>query len=423
MHARPLAAAAAVSTILLASLVPAATAGWAGPTVISGWKNGPVTIPTDDAVQVAALSLPAGRWIVWAKLFVENDGTGQASVSCLLEGGIEDSRNGEATVTLDSPAGPYGGIEPLALTASALATNGPSFVDLQCWVNSASGTPVLSARWVKFMAMRAGSLTHVDLSHGSTVTYGSGKPKVILGWRGGGSIPKGEWASVGKLWLGRGSWWVRATFTIHEDGQLGYADCRLKVGKQTRDETVFDTQHLSVGAVLDTAVHLSGGRYVKVVCKGGTLGASYGAQAVDDLSISAVKLGTLATVGDDGQHQYGSGKPKVSFSSSTNSVDLPNQQWSAVGTLGVQAGSWMFLSKATAYGDQLVECRLVASADWDQTNADGWGLALPFGVVHSFASAGSAGLSCRPSSNGQSAVGQVRMAAFKLGSLTNTQMN
>jgi hypothetical protein len=425
MRAHRAAAATFVAMILSMSLATgvAEAGGWAGPTVISGWKNGPVTISNSGAwADVASLTLPAGRWVAWAKLYVDNTTTGGAQVTCVLAAsGFDPNDVGhQGIVVIGSQAGSdVPSAQPLALSAYAKFGTGGGDFSLSCRAGDVYGSPALAAHWFKIMAMQAGKVTTVNMATNAATNAGSGKPAITMGWlTGPTSIPNRKSVTVARLRLGRGQWWLHASFMLQEADQ-GWAKCKLKVGRRTYDATVEQVGQGIVATVMDAAIHLSAGQSAKVACKGGTLAATYGSQYASDVHLTAVKLGELQIWGDKSGN-YGSGKPRATALADSPAYSLANQAWTEQDVVGLAAGHWMIMAKAFLASDQPLVCKLTAEADYDQTAIGSWGdLTLPLAVVHTFSDWGEAGYACRPSGTGASSDSHVRLTAIKLGSLTN----
>lgn len=424
MRAHRAAAATAIALALSMSLATgvAEAGGWAGPNVISGWKNGPASISNSgSSTDVASLTLPSGRWVAWAKLYVQNSTTGGAQVTCALaaSGSNPNDVDQQGFVRVGSHSGSdVPSAQPLALSAYAKFGSGGGHVTVSCTAGSVYGSPVLAAHWIKIMAMKAGKVTTVNMANQATTTTGSGKPVIKMGsMTGPRSIPD-KLVTVAKLWLGRGKWWLRASFTVQEADQE-WTKCKLKVGKHTYDATVEQVGQGSMVTVLDAAIHQSAGHWAKIACRAGPMVSTYGPQYVGDANLTAVKLGKLQTWGDK-TGLYGKGKPRATALADTPAYALANQVWTEQDSEGLGTGSWMIMAKAHVYSDQPMVCKLTAGADYDQTAFDTWGdLTIPLAVVHSFTSWGQAAYSCRPSGTGTTGNSNVRIMAIKLGSLTN----
>jgi hypothetical protein len=410
------------ATIVRAS---AASVRTTGPSVIAGWKDGPVSVQAaDQPALIASLPLPAGRWVAWAKLYVAkaNSGDTFANVRCTLRPSHRVALVSSALVRVGSGDSPWPARQPLALSVAATFADAGGTVSLRCAAfHEQPGGPV-SAHWIKIMAMRVGTLTSVRMGDGSTTTVGSGSPKVVVGSSSAEvTMPHGTTKTIGQVWLGPGAWWVRTSFTFDGTYQ-GYANCKLVLGTSLGDSATIETgQGGPLVTVMDAAAWSSSGRWAKVTCKGG----SHVPQPDEpenyarDVHISAVKLGTLVTQGPrGGSSTHGSGWPRGKWRTAAARY-LPEQQWSTLVSVTVGTGRWMFLSKAEVAADAPVSCRLTAASDFDRTVLGDWGdSTLPFGVVHRFTQDGSAKLRCRAASSGAHVRG-IRLMAFKLGWLQN----
>lgn len=119
------------------------------PWVKHGWKNGPVAIPTSLG-QVAAMSLPAGKYVVFAKLYFHNNSGGTLLTDCQLKIGTSWDWVYEETPNVNH--------EAIALNAAGTLA-APGKVKLLC----EAGGPNVDADWIKITAIRAGSLRIVQL--------------------------------------------------------------------------------------------------------------------------------------------------------------------------------------------------------------------------------------------------------------------
>ena len=117
------------------------------PWIKSGWKNGPVAVPQSLGT-VAAMGLPAGKYVVFAKLWFENPGPGTHLTDCKLTIGNSWDWIYEETL----------GHEAIALNAAGELTQ-PGQVKLLCRTD----TNNVSANWIKITAIRAGVLVNVQL--------------------------------------------------------------------------------------------------------------------------------------------------------------------------------------------------------------------------------------------------------------------
>jgi len=418
--------AALAATLLLTSLAGVANARWLGPTVYAGWRDGPVAVPSSGAMTtLGGLAVPAGKWIAWAKLYLANESpTNGAEVTCVLNSRGGDGHQGTVFVgPTDVPTGSHWPRtrQPVGLTTSAAFGRGGGTFALRC--NAPIGGAQLTANWIKITAMQAGTLKLVDMAKNSASTSGSGKPEIVLaGQPGPITVPFGQSVTVGKVQLPAGRWWVRASFTIKESSALFYGgECRLLLGRRMLDRKLFDGQDAAISTVVDSAFNRArSSATVKIRCSGGTFSSGVGQTSVSDVRISAVGLGTLVTYDGDASSKSGSGQPYAEFAARDDAQILGS--WTQIQTLPVSAGYWMFLGKAEFDGSVEPTCQLVAGVDFDQNNGDGY-LTFPFAVVHRFDSSGTGVLRCRASKTGLDGAMQIRLTAFKLGSLKNVPLN
>ena len=121
------------------------------PWVKMGYKDGPIAIP-DLVGQVAALPLPAGKYVVSAKLYLSSGDTDGASAYCRLRvGNSWDDSFQVATVGTNM-------VETMALNAAS-SLSAPGNVTLRCQ-DYGDG---VTANWIKITAIRAGTLKIVPL--------------------------------------------------------------------------------------------------------------------------------------------------------------------------------------------------------------------------------------------------------------------
>jgi hypothetical protein len=426
--------AASLSMVLA---VGGASARTTGPTVVAGWKDGPVAIPSSSTLGlIATLKVPAGRWVAWAKLFVDSNTTDWAvDVTCVLRasGRAANAHRGEVTVAPNFVGAPT---QPLALTSRGkFGDTGGKFY-LKCAADGGAGE--IKAHWIKIMAMRVGTLTTVNLASGNKTTVGSGKPKVIVASHSGPISPGGKCSpdacqdfwEIGPVWIGPGAWWLRASATFDTTDPGGQVDgrCTFNMGDSADavetplDGVTVTRQERSVIPVMDTAFSSPTGKWVAAYCDASD-DYSPPSPWLGDARITAVQLSTLVTWPRGVAVTYGSGWPKAKFKAATWR-HLPDGNWSTLSSVPVEAGKWMFLGKPELSGMGAATCQLLASPDYDQTGI-GFGenasLSLPFAVVHVFSGPGTATLRCQPV--GDLGAGQIRLTAFKLGSLQNIPLN
>jgi hypothetical protein len=119
------------------------------PWVKSGWKNGPVTVSRSFG-DVASMALPAGKYVVFAKLWLWSDASGTHLTDCKLTlGGSWDWVYEET---------PQVNHEAIALNVAGELTQ-PGRVYLGCRTDAKG----VSANWIKITAIRAGNLINVSL--------------------------------------------------------------------------------------------------------------------------------------------------------------------------------------------------------------------------------------------------------------------
>ncbi len=125
------------------------------PIIKSGWKNGPVNLTTSvTPVTVAKMSLAAGKWAIFAKAYLQDNGAFTVLMNCQLVAG--------ADFDITRPQLEAGGgnaySQSIALNVvHTFATSGA--VRLKC---ATFGVPV-SVNFIKITAIKAGTLTNVQL--------------------------------------------------------------------------------------------------------------------------------------------------------------------------------------------------------------------------------------------------------------------
>lgn len=399
---------------------------------MSGWKNGPVHIASSASYQdVAALKVPAGRWIVWAKLFITTDGWGGIlTARCKLDSSGGPSHHAAVDVTNL----PLDGIDRQSMALSTWASfRAGGKVTLSC-----GGT--VAARWIKIMAMKVGTLTTTDMATGFKTTVGSSQPNVVAGWKNPSTkIVEGTTETVASLALGGGSWAVRATFTVLQSHGFPGSICRLTIGGVVRDTTRFPWGQGKMVVDLQTATSLARGQSVKVTCEVEDMSTGHGGGAYElgasEIRITAVKLGTLVTFdADDDPVAHGSGLPKAYYESAPKQK-LSTSLWSTVAHVDLEPGRWMAFSRAQLgypaplsdwYFNGHLQCQLIAGSDYDQSHVeDGLTPSLPLAVVHRFADDGRIRLSCSADdakANDPAEITAIRITVFKLGSLSNVAL-
>jgi hypothetical protein len=420
-------AAAVVLSVACAAAISGATAARSqGPTVISGWKDGPVSMPPfGSPLLMASLQVPSGRWIAWAKLFVAyNEADGSSIVTCLLKSSGASGETNRGVVKVANPDWIPPSKQPLSLTTPGVFGRGGGSFRVEC--GSQGGLGGVTAHWIKIVAMRVGTLKRVHIGPRNQVTTtGSGSPTVVFGSRGQVDLPLDQPVTVGSISLAPGAWWIHASFS-YEEGPEGYADCELRYGNIVRDSVHIEADHLNVVSVLEAAVTSSTTKVAKVICVGERYFALEGPdQPVTNFRITAVKLGTLIRDGRGGPSTYGSGWPRAKYKA-VASVHATPGAWATLTQVPVEAGDWLFLAKAEVDANAPdsfapADCQLRAEGDFDQTELGSWGdLSFPFAVVHRFPGSSTATLKCLPTESTWAS--QIRLIAFRLGSLLNVPM-
>jgi hypothetical protein len=402
-----------------------------GPTVISGWKNGPVAIPASSdgaiATRVAALTLPAGNWVAWAKLYVSSTQYyGASNVTCSF---------GKASRYVVPRH--YGHVL-LSRTSNVVLSEGATFGSTGGKLTVACSTDGFdaTAHWIKIIAMKVGTLARVNMNNGQRTVVGSGSPKAIIASGDGASLEdQGEATEVARLTLSAGAWSVRTSFTdtvvycgYGSYCEYTYAECTFMLDGARRDIDRVGTHNVSSMIVMDGVMSSSDPQVAKVVCTGRTEWPDpffYDPQYVSDVRITAIKLGTLVTYDHDGYpHVQGSGTPKAVYRA-FDARSLTNTATLILGRLDLEAGRWMTLAKAEA-DDTPVDATLDAGSDFDISVVDDTEFKdLPAEVVHQFASLGYVAFSFHApdaTTGDPVLIRAIHITAFKLGSLQNVAL-
>jgi hypothetical protein len=129
---------------------------WDSEPVLGGWNDGPVALATSPKPgHVADQILPAGRWVVVAKGWLDHVAAGAETVTCTLGGGTSIDR---ITVVLGDAAS-VDHIRPVFLMWSG-RLSAASAVILAC----ATPTGSVNAWFVKLNAYKAGTLKSVSIA-------------------------------------------------------------------------------------------------------------------------------------------------------------------------------------------------------------------------------------------------------------------
>jgi hypothetical protein len=393
-----------------------------GPHVVSGWKNGPVAIPTYPTIGLAAsLPVPAGRYLVWAKLYVSNDNAEETSrlVTCRLGTNSGDGHAGTVAVGSGDTILPT--TLPMALATTVTIGRTGGHITVWCFAQLGFGMGT-TARWIKIAAVQLGKLTTIELPNGIQTSSGSGTPTAVVASRAGPvNLPLGVTKTLGQLTLSAGRWYVRSSFTL-EEAAVGDFRCRLTLDGAIADVGDVESDGWTVVASVDGVVSSSSEFDVGMTCKGSEIDAagsgSYGNPTVLNVRVAALKLGTLVTFDRRGTAQSsGSGTPRLQFKT------LPGKSlpagWTTLGSMDVASGRWLFLSNSHS-SSAVLNCQLRPLPDYDQTYLGSGGtLNVPLIVAHKFLAPGAAGLRC---AGGLADLSSIHIAALKAGTLQNVAL-
>lgn len=408
-----------------------------GPTVLAVARDGPASIHGSGAFRtLASLKVPAGRWLVTSTLAISNATNTGATTTCKLVMGADldtaIARNGELAT--------FGGSAPLVLI-NAHSFSSVGTAALQCTSTGATGAQKASS--IRLTATKIGKLTRRTIG-GSSVTTGSGSPRVFLAQRdtsqnipgdasfhtlGSLSVPAGFWLFSGKVEV---ALTTGATTTI---------DCELFTNPRidqttvavstTSGRTTVGSDRVAVGLLTEN--HFVSTGTVSLACR------SADAFHASILKIAAFKAGTVASTDIDGGSDggQGSGNPFALFAVRDGPTNVPlGGGTNSVGSIPVQAGNWaisakLFLS-AVAFNAGVaftVTCQLTAGSDADSEfielfPQDGMDTeAMSLQTVHHFAADSSLSIDCSVSGGpGTVAAHDIRFIAVRAGSLTSTAL-
>jgi hypothetical protein len=267
------------------------TTGTGRPRIISASAAGPVAVSGNNVLgTVESLRLPAGRWFVVAKLYLQNTTTGSTRVLCRLATGSDKGqtefglqRSGQ--VADRNPAG----LEVAHVFSSAGAAT------LQCDSQSASG---VQARFIRITAIQAGKLTTQAVGSGAKTT-GSGIPQIISVRRDPASNVKGanNFSNVAQAKIPAGKWAFVATGSLSD---ITFPDatveCKIVAGADHDEAHLILTDTALVGSRDGFELEMT-----HVFSSPGTAALQCGSSAatsqvqIQFTKLTAIKAGTLTT--------------------------------------------------------------------------------------------------------------------------------
>ncbi|HYI23376.1 MAG TPA: hypothetical protein VEX62_12175 [Candidatus Limnocylindrales bacterium] len=331
--------------------------------VYAGERAGPVTISGGSNITtIASLTVPVGTWVAFAKMDAHVEELARDVVCELTSPGeYQRIRTRAGAAFHEAP-----GVANVSLNVVHTFTDLPGKFRLRCRAED----PGVTARNVRLIAMRVGTLTEHSLELGSSTTTGSTKPEVIHAHtQSAVSVYSDNFRSIATLPLPDGRWWIQAYLSVVETessgAPIGY-ECQMTVGGQTDavdgtldpgDATMVS---FNIAAIITPRTTLDD---VRVRCKAEFGGAFEAGQ----MSITAMKLGTLTRVDLAGGSTTtsGEGKPVAIHGQRLTAPDL-DKTYKNVGEFGF-GGSFIASAKITAIDGETVQCRLRDGLDSDQS--------------------------------------------------------
>jgi hypothetical protein len=394
--------------------IPAVTVGaTTDPTVYEKHHPDPVGIPQSTSPAFAPLTVPAGRWIAWARLVVFTDGNTRR-VRCTFTASNGGSGRPMATasqtayVTTES----YDN-DIINLSASLKSLQHSVTFSLRCVDESATPpTAQPKAYQIRIMAMRLTSITQAEITDTTSASQRTTAPAILIhGYRNLDiAIPHSNVAhTVASLPLEAGLWSIRASFSVVSVGGTGgganNGSCRigLATNGSVRVLPTGDRVFLNNGNpghdedrqnyYLDTSGKLSDPGALRMQCWQ-TQGS--GDLVVRRLRITALKLGTLkiasATTGDPSLSYGRGGLPYSRYARRQESFTISTELGEVIGRLKLPAGRWLLYAKLN-YNSETVICELDTEIRGDE-GVDTIGEQITLTFVASLTEPGEVTLTC-----------------------------
>ena len=257
-----------------------------GPAVVTGTRNGPMSLSTGQDVTVGRLDVPAGSWVSFARFetyAIQGDpalGGGWADVDCDLRSG----KPGHRVTIRFIEARP-----DVELQQSATFGSSGGRFTLVC-----RGTNARIVR-VRMLAIKVQKITRIQLPSGTTTTTGEGQREAIhLSHHPWVPLAPGSWTTIADLPLSAGRWWVDATLGVadlSDDPDPDPVDCILII-RDVSGRVVHDSDRIRAAGfeelwtgTLDLTHDLPAISVARVRCH--TVGADVSAGR---LRITAVRL-------------------------------------------------------------------------------------------------------------------------------------
>lgn len=357
---------------LVLSATPVAAApppgGWNGPDVYAGEKAGPIAIGQSDSTftTIASLAVPVGTWVAFAK-FDARVPEFAVDISCEFVAGAGASQ----TRQRGSSRVGIGGEDELgsanfSFNLEHTFTNLAGKFILRCRAEAS----IVTANFIRIMAIRVGTMTKRPLGGGAPTTAGSGKPVIVHGYRNVPvSIPNSDTLGpVAAMPLPAGKWWIRADFTVFQlEGTSVPHDfgCQLEAGDQKDavfGQVTIDNDSTMVDFNLVTSI--TPRRTLDDVRLRCRVEGSFEAR---DVRITALQLGTVTNklFTNGSSTTTGSGLPTAMHGQRFLAPDLTTS-YATLGQIGLNAGKWLVSAKVSAWDGHAVQCRLRDGIDADQ---------------------------------------------------------
>ena len=395
---------------------------WNGPVVYAGERAGPIAISgSSNFTTIASLTVPVGTWVAFAKMDAHVEEIDQDVVCELTSPGEYQrvrTRTGEIYYWSDP------GAANVSLNIVHTFTDLPGKFRLRCRAED----PGVTARNIRIMAMRVGTLTEHSLESGNATTTGSTRPEVIHAHsQSAVSVNTGYFTSIATLPLPDGQWWIRADLSVGSENAWTDYECQMTVGGQTdavdgRLEPGEATMvSFNIAAIITPRTTVDD---VRVRCK------NFYDRPIDagQISITAIKLGTLSRIdlSNGSSTTSGEGKPVAIHAQRLTSPHL-GKTYKNVGDVGL-GGKWIASAKVTSTGIETLQCRLRDGQDSDQSIEElpdnGRTMAMQTASSGSTRTRRSLALQCRDPDHEPQLLGfkakvtYVKMTALKVGTLT-----
>lgn len=271
---------------------------------------------------------------------------------------------------------------------------------------------------------------------GSTMAATGANPPMRFGARLG-PVPIGTASTaVGKLQLPAGNWTVMAKGVIRNKDTSKFAlhpvDCQLTVPGGPTDDASMQPFGGTSGSsrqafLMTTATSLAEPAKAYLTCSTNQAGKI----VAENIRMTAFRTGALDLdlVGGDATFGDLGGPTAVMFHEIAGPIGIPGTL-GTVASIPVPAGSWAITAKATIQAptnnNSSVQCKLLANGAYDIERAGVLGVNIPadrqpiaLEVVNTFGAPGTAYLLCESSAGNVTKIDDIRIVAYKAGTLTN----